>query len=547
MKNLLAISFFLFLISTTWAQVQSNYSETEMVVKLNHNEQKSPSKIIKDLEFGMADLDLLNQQNKLTRISTLRQGEDVRTFVLQFDQPIDVPKLIDEYSAMGIFEYVEPNFIGFAGGKKGTIEFFPDDDLFSRQYGLFNDGSFGLSPAEEDADIDMELAWDIEQGSEDIIVAVLDSGVKLSHPEFAGRAWINTDESDNGTDSDNNGFIDDINGWNFADDNYNPIDDVGHGTNVAGIIAANGNNGVGYAGVDWNCKIMNCKVLDDSNLGWYTWFASGIYYAVDNGADVINMSLGGISFSQSMLDAVNYAYDHGVAIVACMMNFNSDDPYYPAAYEHTIAVGSTDANDHRTEPFFWDDESGSSYGSHIDLVAPGNYIYGLHNVFNNNYETYWGGTSQAAPLVTGICALLLSQDRDRTIDDLRSIITDTAEDQVGDLNSDTPGWDEYYGHGRLNAFDALNKGLSTSIESVEEETFSFYPNPSNGIISINVPESAKSIEVYSFDGRSIFTDKLSGMDSEYLLNLEEVKTQLVIIKILDRDKLTIKTEKVFIH
>ena len=186
------------------------------------------------------------------------------------------------------------------------------------------------------------------------------------------------------------------------------------------------------------------KILDENNSGYYSWWTDAIYYAVDNGAKVINMSVGGSGFSSSMKDAIDYAYNNGVTVVACMMNENNNTTFYPAGYQNTIAVGATNPNDERSAPFFWSTTSGSNYGNHIDVVAPGNYIYGLNYQSDTNYNSYWGGTSQAAPLVTGLSSLLLAQDADKTPDDIRSIIRNTAEDQVGNVSEDISGFDIYY-------------------------------------------------------------------------------------------------------
>ena len=240
-------------------------------------------------------------------------------------------------------------------------------------------------------------------------VAIIDSGCKLDHPEFAQRIWRNQKEiAGNGLDDDGNGYIDDVRGWDFAANDNNPTDDHGHGTNVTGIVGASGNNEVGYAGVNWACKLMVCKGLDSQNNGFYSWWTSAIYYAVNNGARVINMSLGGLSASQAMQDAVDYATQQGVVVVACMMNTNTSTPYYPAALTGVVAVGSTDPNDARSSPFFWSASSGSNYGAHLSVVAPGNDIYGLSYLSNTNYNSYWGGTSQATPHVAGLVSLLLT-------------------------------------------------------------------------------------------------------------------------------------------
>ena len=295
-------------------------------------------------------------------------------------------------------------------------------------------------------------------------------------PEGSGT---NPNEVADGTDTDSNGYIDDlVAGWDFINHDNDPIDDHGHGTNVAGIALATGDNTIGYAGINWNSKMMVCKSLNDNNSGSYAAMSGAIYYAVDNGAKVINMSIGGNSPSFTLSNAIDYCHLNGVVLVACMMNFDNSIPYYPAAYPKTIAVGSTNPDDSRTAPFFWDPNSGSNYGPHIDVVAPGNYMYGLSSTSDTWYGSYWGGTSQATPLVAGVVSLLFAQNPSLTFDEIRTILRETAEDQVGDPSEDTNGFDIYHGYGRMNAYNALNQQV-VDVKNIDDinNDINLYPNP----------------------------------------------------------------------
>ncbi|MDB4171117.1 S8 family peptidase [Polaribacter sp.] len=409
---------------------------------------------------------------------------------------------------------------------------------------MYNDGNFLLSPATNDADIDMELGWDIEQGEQSIIVAVLDSGIKLDHPEFSGRLWTNPNETLNGIDDDNNGYIDDINGWDFANNDDDPTDDHGHGTNVTGIIGANSNNNLGYSGIDLNCKLMIVKILDQNNSGYYSWWTNAIYYAVDNGAKVINMSVGGSGFSSSMKDAIDYAYNNGVTVVAFMMNENNNTTFYPAAYQNTIAMGATNPNDERSSPFFWSTSSGSNYGNHIDVVAPGNYIYGLNYQSDTNYNSYWGGTSQAAPLVTGLSSLLLAQDADKTPDDIRNIIRNTAEDQVGNVSKDITGFDIYYGYGRINAYQALLHGSLSTDEFANTINLSIFPNPISNFVTINSKTEFKSILIRNILCKEIFRIENSYNLNSLKLDFTNFESGIYIVSILSIDGDLIVSKKI---
>ena len=385
--------------------------------------------------------------------------ELANVYKLSFSNEIEnIDEIIMEFMNTDSFEYVEPNYAGSSGGNRLDV----NDPLFYEQWSLNNSGIYPIEhPGIPDADIDMEEAWDIENGSDEIIIGILDSGFNLNHPDFSGRIWKNQNEiPNNNLDDDGNGYVDDYNGWNFAYDNNYPQDDLGHGTNIATIIGANSNNEYGYAGIDWNCKIMNVKILDSNNFGYYDWWISAIYYAVNNGVNLLNMSVGGADYSQSMADVVEYAHGNNVITVACMMNTNTSDIYWPAGYEHTIAVGATDTDDTRCMPFFWG--GGSNFGNHIDFVAPGNYIWGYHPT-NNNNSWYWGGTSQATPHVVGLISLLIAQDETRTIGDIKLILQETSEDQIGSIGEDLEGWDMYYGFGRINAYKALSYDIAGDI------------------------------------------------------------------------------------
>ncbi len=467
---------------------QSNASKFQIIAKFESDPcPNSGSGIISGT--GNLEFDAVTLAYQGFDISKHREGKksDEYFFVIRFANENHCANALLDYRKINDLLYVERDGNGSSGGMQLTV---PNDQYYSNQWGLRNDGSFSQSPAVAGADIDMENAWTIEQGDTNIVVGTIDTGLKLDHPEFYGRLWVNYGEiSGNFIDDDLNGYVDDVNGWDFANNDNNPTDDHGHGTNVTGIIGATGNNSIGYAGVDWNCKLMTLKGLDASNFGSYSWWADALYYATDNGVNVINMSVGGSSFSTTLQAAINYALNNNVTIVACMMNTDNNTTYYPAGFVGVIAVGSTNANDTRSNPFFWSSSSGSNFGNHISVVAPGNYIYGLSYSSNTNYNSYWGGTSQATPLVAGLAALLIAQNPSLTPAQIKSIIELSAEDQVGLASEDVAGWDQYFGHGRVNAFQAL---MSTSIqgEGALFQEVVVFPNPSADIIWFTFDDEA---------------------------------------------------------
>lgn len=524
------------------------HSSEYLILKFKESLSENYQSQMEFNRFGINSIDILNKEFGVIEILRTGNRSQAKAFVLKFDKEQNIDLLIAKYLQTDFFEYVEPNYIGRGAGVKGSQSTLPNDFKFSSQWGLRNDGSFNLSPATADADVDMDTAWDIERGDSTLIVAVLDAGLKLDHPEMEGRLWINPFDTVDGADEDNNGYVDDINGWDFANDDNHPKDDHGHGTNVTGIIAAKANNNIGFAGVDWYCKILTGKILDGNNFGLYSWFADGIYYAVDNGARIINMSVGGSGFSQLMDDAVDYAYQNGVTIVTCMMNENNQVTYYPAGLAKTIAVGSTNPNDERSSPFFWSATSGSNFGSHIDVVAPGNYIYGLSHSSNNNYNSYWGGTSQATPLVTGICALLLAQDPLRQPEDLRNILRNTAEDEVGDPSEDIPGFDIYYGAGRVNAFAALKaEAVGREEESSLENGFQIFPNPAADLIFFKSEKDFSKIKVCDALGSVLLEFDKKELAINGSLDVSELSNGIYFICFTDARQTVICTKKLIVE
>ena len=347
----------------------------------------------------------------------------------------------------------------------------PDDPDFSKQWGLNNTGADGGTL---DADIDAPEAWDVATGSDEVVVAILDSGVDLDHEDLASNIWRNVDEiPDNNIDDDNNGFKDDVNGWDFCKnfgctvpDNDPNDDSLGsHGTHVAGIAAAVGNNGQGVAGVNWRAKIMAVKVLHGSLQGTGDSIANGIYYAVNNGADVINMSLG--QSTSSMIypcsdfviiqEAMQAALAQGVLVVVASGNDNNlTNISCPAAFDEALAVGATNYNDGHWE---WNGSQGSNGSSRLDVVAPGgstatNQENGVYSTKKNGFYGYDSGTSMSAPFVSGLASLLLSYEPNLTAPDMRSVVEATVDD-LGPT-----GHDAAFGHGRINAKQALDALVS---------------------------------------------------------------------------------------
>lgn len=272
-------------------------------------------------------------------------------------------------------------------------------------------------------EIDMINAPEVwQQGftGKDIVVAVLDTGVDYTHEDLNDNIWKNSFEIEgNGIDDDNNGFVDDIRGWSFAENSNNPMDREGHGTHVAGTIGAEKNN-FGITGVAYDAKIMPVKVLGDDGSGSEADIVAGIYYAVNNGADVINLSLGSDFPSPAERKAIKYAYEQGVVVVMASGNSGKPLPGYPARYatDYGISVGAVDQN-------FTLADFTNKAGIPLDyVVAPGVKVNSTKP--GNSYQ-FLDGTSMASPHVAGIAALILSSNPGLTAGQVEDLITGTAD------------------------------------------------------------------------------------------------------------------------
>lgn len=294
-------------------------------------------------------------------------------------------------------------------------------------------------------------AWDRTTGG-GAVIALIDDGIERDHPDLAPALWVNVDEVDgNYDDDDGNGYVNDVHGWNFTRGfSYSWTAD-GHATATGGILAARGDD-EGMVGACWDCTLMDLKVFTRDG-GQASWLAEAIVYATDNGADLINMSLSSYVLDPAVRDAVLYAHAAGIPMVASTGNEGLSDPGYPAAFPEVIAVGATNADDQRANPFFDAPGSGSNWGDHVDLVAPGDLVW---TADGEDSWIGWQGTSFSTPLVAGTVALMLALDPDLTPAQVQRALQLSARDQLGDPTEDVPGWDPYYGWGLLDADAALD-------------------------------------------------------------------------------------------
>lgn len=308
---------------------------------------------------------------------------------------------IQQLRSTGLYEYVEPNYIKHAHAT-------PNDTRFAEQWYLRNTGQSG---GKSGADVSATTAWDTRTSTNPVIVAVLDTGVRITHEDLAANIWTNTAEvAGNGVDDDHDGYIDDVHGINAlsttaAADAGNIDDNQGHGTSVAGVLAAAGNNGKGIAGLAWQAKIMPLKFADSSGHGELAAEIACIDYAIAHGAGVINISYGSNQFSQGEFDAIKRARDAGIPVAVSAGNDGVSSELmlsYPASYllENIVAVANSDRNDTLSE--------NSSYGPLVELAAPGTDILSCANSGDGEYRLA-NGTSFSSPLVAGALALVKAQ------------------------------------------------------------------------------------------------------------------------------------------
>ncbi|MEC0181447.1 S8 family peptidase [Paenibacillus peoriae] len=365
----------------------SHYFENEIVVRFRHNpDQRQLREIARDLRC--------------------EPGRKLGYTYVFHSENMSYKELNQYFSKKWNPLYTEPHYMYLTNEKKlfnsgGNI---PNDLLFSQyQWNL---------PATE-----TNRGWGLSKGSKNVTVAVVDTGVDLDHPDLKGQI---------------------LSGHNVVKPSEKPYDDVGHGTHVAGIISALVNNGEGVAGMTWYNKVMPVKVLDKSGSGTTYSVAEGIIWAADHGAKVINLSLGNYAQASFLHDAIKYAYDKDVVLVAATGNDNTERPGYPAAYPEVFAVSATDSSMHRA--------SFSNYGDYVDVMAPG---ASIASTYPGNQYAALSGTSMASPHVSALAALIRSINPDLT----NKEVMDLMRSNVIDLGA--PGHDKYFGYGQIDVYKAL--------------------------------------------------------------------------------------------
>jgi len=336
--------------------------------------------------------------------------------VVRVPEGTDLEALAGVVASLGVVQQASANNVP-------EPAFIPNDPLFNGQWGPMK--------------IDAPGAWDITTGDADILVGSIDTGTRVTHEDLEARIWQN-DDPVNGIDDDGNGFVDDVNGWDFVQNNAGIEDVFGHGTQVAGIMSAGLNNGVGVAGLG-NFTVLTGKWWHFA--GTDADVAESVFYAVDNGADVLNLSLGCQCLMPMTEDALEYAHDNGVVSVAAAGNAGTSQPGYPASYPTAISVSAVTQ---------FDQKAGfSNFGPTVDVAAPSPGISAPSPTGDSSYTSNFGGTSAASPHVAGVSALMLAANPELEPEEIRQILHETADD-LGE-----PGFDNIFAWGRVNAGAAV--------------------------------------------------------------------------------------------
>jgi len=347
------------------------YVPGEVIVKFRKDAPASTNRVVAGI-YGLAER------------KSLLSG---RFSVMRLPDYMSVEEAINSIGTDPAVEYVEPNYI-----RRAMV--IPDDPFYPNQWGLQETG--------------MADAWDQATGDSAIVVAVIDTGIDLKHPDLQANVWSNQMESSDGIDNDHNGLVDDIRGWDFINGDNDPSDDNGHGTHVAGIIGAVGNNATGVTGLNWRISLMPLKILDADGFGSVAEEILAISYAIEKGVNVINASFGGaFSYSNTERDAIQAALNAGILYIAAAGNggpdFIGDDndsvPFYPSGYglDNIISVTAVTRNG-----------ALATYGNFgknsVDLGAPGD---GILSTVPSTYGSL-SGTSMATAFVSGLASLLQS-------------------------------------------------------------------------------------------------------------------------------------------
>ena len=430
---------------------------------------------------GIEEVDQLNSLYSAIEMRPLFPGAEKHGradmagyYAITFADMPDLMAVLEAYDKLDVVEHVEPDGIH-------RLCYEPNDPMIGQQWAITK--------------IQAREAWDISHGDRDVVLGIPDTGVDWDHPDLEADVWMNEAEvnGEAGVDDDGNGYVDDFRGWDWVTGGYlcdsphgedcsvadnNPMDFAGHGSHCSGIAAAVTDNGVGIAGVAFNCRVMALRVgwqaTDGGGYIGMSFAAAAFYYAADNGAKGVSCSWGS-SNSGGLGAATDYAIAHGLIVVTAAGNDNNQSPSYLGSRTDVMAVAATDASDHKA--------SFSSYGNWVDVSAPGVNI--RSTIFNDSYAN-WDGTSMASPHVLGLAGLLWSAEPTLSRQEVVDRIMDTA-DNIDDLN---PGYERLLGTGRINAYSAL---ASTNMPNFVADDYDITITDDDGDGILNPGESLELV------------------------------------------------------
>ena len=479
---------FIFSLDTDWKVYQNHeISINKVIIKIDNDMApklglEEPLQI-NDIE-GLVNLRESNNFNNLKPLfrnylsfTDNHYKHDLHQYyILSFINPENnILSITDKISQLPLVEEVSFNY-------KMKAFVTPNDTYYDTQWALNNTGQAisynGNTVGTPGADIDAERAWDITTGSSDVVIAILDTGIDLDHPDLQSGI---------------------VGGYDFVSNDSNANDGNMHGTACASIAAGRTNNLIGVSGICWDCSLMPVKVLSDDGYGDFDDIINGVVWASDNGAQVISMSLGGGGYVSSFDNAIDYAHDNGTIVISASGNDNGSISY-PAAYDNSLAVGAMSPCNERKSYSSCDGENfwGSNYGNGLDFVAPG---VRIHSATIGGYTTTFNGTSSACPHAAGVAGLIYSIAPGMPPSEVRLAM------QINSVDIGSVGYDNQTGWGRLNAYNAVS--------NLAEQ-----PDVEINVDSFNIEMSANQILTESF----IIANTLEGeADLEYSIAESEYK------------------------